>query len=265
MEELSWYHYVLSALGGAAAGAVNTLAGNGSAITLAILTELIGLPGATANATNRIGIAAQSYASIGAYRRSGKFDLGRSRWIIGLMVLGSVFGMLVAVWISNEQFTQVFRFLMVFMLFVILIKPERWLRETDPSKKMSLWVAVPCFLALGFYGGFIQLGMGLFFLALMVLVARYSILESNVVKVTVTGIYTTLAILLFQAKGMINWPVGLAIALGQGIGGYATAHFAATHPKAGVVAHRLLVITVILVLLQLFQLPALFLQYLRGS
>ena len=116
MEDLSWYHYLLSALGGVAAGAVNTLAGNGSAITLAILTELIGLPGGAANATNRIGIAAQSYASVGAYHRSGKFDLSRSWWIIGLMVAGSVFGMWVAVWISNEQFIQVFRFLLVFLL-----------------------------------------------------------------------------------------------------------------------------------------------------
>ena len=64
---------------------------------------------------------------------------------------------------------------------------------------------------------------------------------------------------------MINGPVGRAIAVGQGIGGYVTAHFAATHPKAGIVAHRLLVITVILVLLQLFHLPALVLQHLRGG
>ena len=56
-------HYIIAVLGGAFAGVINTLAGNGSAITLTILTELLGLPGNMANGTNRVGIIAQSAAS----------------------------------------------------------------------------------------------------------------------------------------------------------------------------------------------------------
>ena len=55
--------YLLALVGSFVAGAINTLAGNGSAITLTILTEVLGLPGTVANGTNRVGIATQSLAS----------------------------------------------------------------------------------------------------------------------------------------------------------------------------------------------------------
>jgi len=45
------------------AGAINTLAGNGSVITLNIMTDMMGMPAHLANATNRVGILLQSAAS----------------------------------------------------------------------------------------------------------------------------------------------------------------------------------------------------------
>ena len=43
-------------------------------------------------------------------------------------------------------------------------------------------IVVPAFLLLGFYGGFIQMGMGVIFLAVMVLGAKWSLIDSNVIK-----------------------------------------------------------------------------------
>ncbi len=249
---MEWYHYLVAAIGGVLAGAINTLAGNGSVLTLTILTELVGLPGNVANATNRIGIVAHSVAGMGAYYRNGMLKLGRSQTIILLILAGSVAGIYTAMQVSNEQFLGIFRFLMVLMLFVILIKPERWLQESDLSRKLPLWASTPLFLGIGFYGGFIQMGMGIFFLAIMVLAARYSLMESNVVKITVTALYTLLAVVIFQVNGMVSWPAGLSIAAGQALGGYFTASFASRHPKANIYAHRVLVVVVILSILQLF-------------
>lgn len=49
--------HLLIAFGGAfLAGIINALAGNGSIITLTVLTELLGLPGNIANGTNRVGV-----------------------------------------------------------------------------------------------------------------------------------------------------------------------------------------------------------------
>ena len=250
--ELEWYHYVIAIVGSALAGGINTLAGNGSAITLTILTELLGLPGNVANGTNRVGIFTQSLAGTYAFYRNGKLNMDRSWSYILFTIIGAVAGVLVAIWVSNEQFIKVFRFLMILMLLVILVKPKRWLRATDLSRKPQLWVVVPVFLLLGFYGGFIQMGMGVFFLAAMVLGARYGIIDANAVKIVVVGAYTILAIAIFQWRGLIDWKIGLIMAIGQTFGGYFTAHYASKYEGANVWAHRILVAVVILAIFKLF-------------
>lgn len=246
------YLYVIVILGGAAAGFINTLAGNGSAITLTILTELLGLPGNLANGTNRVGVMANSVISSWTFQRNGKLKLDRGLPYILPTVIGAIAGVIVAVMVSNEQFKIVFRFLMVMMLVVILVKPKRWLKETDTSVKPKLLITVPLFLALGFYGGFIQMGMGIFFLAAMVLGARFSIIESNGIKVFVVMIYTTVVLAIFQWKGLIDWEIGLILAIGQAIGAWFAATFASKYSKADFVAYILVVAVVILAILKMF-------------
>jgi uncharacterized protein len=246
------YQYIIAIVGGAFAGAVNTLAGNGSAVTLTILTEVMGLPGNLANGTNRVGIFTQSFASTYAFYRHGRLHLRESMVYIVFTITGSIAGVITAVWVSSEQFLEVFRFLMVFMLFVILVKPKRWLRETEAVRHPNMWIAVPVFLILGFYGGFIQMGMGIFFLAAMVLGARFSLIDANAVKSFVVVAYTLLVLAIFQWKGLIDWKIGGIMAIGQTLGGYYTAKVASQYPKANVWAHRLLVLVVLIAIAKMF-------------
>lgn len=245
-------HYFIAIIGGAFAGAINTLAGNGSAITLTILTEVLGLPPNVANGTNRIGVFAQSTAASFAFYKNGKLDVERSKWYIILTVIGAIAGVFLAVWVSNEQFKTVFSYLMIVMLFVILIKPKRWLRERTEAVNTNFFITVPLFLALGFYGGFIQMGMGVFFLAIMVLGARFSLLDANVIKSFIVAAYTVIVIAIFQWKGLIDWKIGAIIASGQVVGGWVTANFASKYEKINVWAYWLLVIVVLVAIGKLF-------------
>lgn len=67
------YEIFLAIIGGFIAGCINTLAGNGSVLTLGFLTEIMGMPGNLANGTNRIGIFIQGLASLEAFQRNKKF------------------------------------------------------------------------------------------------------------------------------------------------------------------------------------------------
>jgi uncharacterized membrane protein YfcA len=230
------------------------LAGNGSAITLTLLTELIGLPGNVANATNRVGALTQSIAGAYAFHRNGRLDLRRDKPYLALTITGAIAGLLAAAWVSGEQFMIVFKVFLVVMFFVILVKPARWLRETDLSRPVNLWFAAPVFLLIGFYGGFIQMGMGIFFLAAMVLGARYSLIDANAVKSAVIGMYTVLGLAIFAARGLIDWKVGLIFAAGQTVSGYYTAIYASRFPNANLWAYRLLVVIVLLAIVKLFDL-----------
>lgn len=250
--ELEWYHYSVAILGGFAAGVINTLAGSGSAITLTILTEILGLPGNMANGTNRVGVLTAGIAGTHAFYKNGKLNITKSSRYTIPTIIGAIAGILLAVWVSNEQFKTVFQYLMVLMLFVILIKPKRWLQETQDVDALPLWVVVPVFLAIGFYGGFIQMGMGVFYLAAMVMIAKYNIIDGNAVKTFVVAVYTIIAVAIFQYKGLIDWQLGGILAIGQTIGGWLTANYASKYKNAGIWAYRLLVLVVIWAILKLF-------------
>lgn len=245
--------YLLAVVGAFLAGCVNTLAGNGSAITLTILMEGLGLPPDVANGTNRVGVLTQSSAGTYAFHREGKLKNAWNTYIICWVTVGAAIGMYLSVVISPEAYRQIFRYLLFVMLLVILVKPKRWLAAADPERpSLSPWVAIPLYLALGLYGGFIQMGMGLFFLAVTVLVARYEIIGANVLKGVVVALYTVLAVAFFAWKGLIAWEIGLLMALGQTLGGYLTATFAGRYPSANVWAYRLLVVVVIGAILKAF-------------
>src|SRR5690606_20309691 len=144
--------------------------------------------------------------------RQGKLNFQKSRHFIILTSAGAIAGTWVAVVVSSAQFMGVFRVLMVAMLFVILFKQERWLRQTANSFQLPRWLMGILCWPLGFYGCFILMGMGVFSVAIVVLGARYSIFLANVVKIIIVPIYTCIAILIFQWKGFINWVAGLLMA-----------------------------------------------------
>lgn len=243
---------ILAVGGGLIAGFINTFAGNGSAITLTLLTELFGLPGLVANATNRLGVAAQGITGTYGFFKNGKLNLQKSGLIIWMTIIGALAGIATTLYVSNEQFMSVFRVMMVAMLFLILINPKRWLKDNAGNHLKNPWIIVPLFLALGFYGGFIQMGMGIFFLMSMVLVVRYDIISANAVKVAVVAIYTLVALAIFEWKGLIDWPTGLTIAAGQAVGGYLAAEFGSKHPKAKEWAYRILILAMGIAIMKLF-------------
>ncbi|MBK8668270.1 MAG: sulfite exporter TauE/SafE family protein [Saprospiraceae bacterium] len=249
--------YSAAMIGSFIAGAINTLAGNGSVITLSILTDLIGLPGNIANGTNRVGVLLQAAGSSSGFAKNNVTDLSKSKLIIALTISGAIIGVYCATIVSNEQFMFVFKYLMIIMLLVIMVKPERWLQTSD-VKALPFWVSIPVFLALGFYGGFIQMGMGIFFLAVLVLISRYSIMEANAIKTIIILIYTVIVLAIFAYKGLVNWEAGIIMAIGQTLGGYLTAAYASQRSDIHIWAYRLLIAIIIFAICTQFGLIKLF-------
>lgn len=250
--DLEFYQYVIIIVGSFLAGVVNTLAGNGSAITLSILTEIIGLPGNIANGSNRVGVTSQGMVSSYAFYKNGKLNFSSNKLLIIFITIGAIFGVYVATIISNEAFKEVFKYLLVVMLLVVLVKPKRWLIETQVDHHVPLWMSIPLYLAIGFYGGFIQMGMGILFLAVLVLVCKQNIIEANAIKAFTVFFYTVFVLTYFHYKGLVDWKAGGLLAIGQTFGGYITANYASKYKGAEIWAYRLLIIIIILVILKMF-------------
>ena len=75
----------------------------------------------------------------------------------------------------------------------------------------------------GFWGGFIQIGMGFVVLPIMHRVMGLSLVDTNILKVFIIFVYTLLTIVVFATTSEVLWLIGLIAALGNIIGGYAGA------------------------------------------
>lgn len=257
---MEWYIYLIAVAGGLLAGIINTLSGFGSAITLTILSELMGLSGNMANGSNRVGVVAQGLSGSFGFYKNGRLEIGKHKLLISCCFIGAMLGVWVALNVSNEEFRAVFKYLMIAVFFVLLIKPKRWLNPPNTNAKLNPWIAIPLFLALGFYGGFIQMGMGVFFLLITVLIGKYNLIDANAIKGFTVLLYSVMVLAIFHWKGLVDWRAGGIIAIGQLIGGYLTANFASRFPKADIWAYRLLLTIVILAILKMFGVIEYFLQ-----
>ena len=250
--ELELYHYIIAILGGFIAAIMNTLAGYGSIITLTILMDVLGLPANMANGTNRVNILANSLAGSLGYHKNGKLDFSNGKGLLIIVCIGAVCGVLLAINVSNEQFRAIFKYLIIVLLLSIIIKPKRWIRESNDLKEVPLWKMILVYFPIGFYGGFIQMGMGIVFLMATVLVSGFTIIRANALKMVIIFIYTILSLAIFHYNGLVDWKIGAVLSIGTALGGYLTANYSSKIKNANLYAYRFLVVVVFIVLLYTF-------------
>ena len=109
------------------------------------------------------------------------------------------------------------------------------------------------FVMIGFYGGFIQVGIGFILLAGLVMGSGYDLVRGNAVKKFIILLYTPVALAIFFYNGQVDIKAGLFLAVGNALGAVAAANFAVSWgPKA--VKYFLLVALVVvsLKLLEVF-------------
>lgn len=250
--DFSIYEIILAFLAAFLAGVINTLAGNGSVITLSIMTDVLAMDAGVANATNRVGIMFQTLGTTTGFFKNNMVAWTQQKWIIIICTLGALAGVLTVVQTSNENFLFVFRYMMIVILFVVLLKPEKWIKEHAGILKVNYWVQLPAYFVIGFYGGFIQMGAGIFMLAIMVLMSGYTIMQANVLKSILVMAFTVIVLIVFQYNSLIHWKIGLVMAAAQSVAGYLTARYASQWKNINVWAYRLLVAVIILAIISQF-------------
>ena len=239
---MEWYFYPLIVAAGTLSGFINTLAGSGSLVTLPLLISL-GLPPTVANGTNRVAIIFQNIVGTSSFYQRKMLDLRGVLWLGIPAVFGSVIGAQIAVTLDEAIMKQVIGVVMVAMLIVILVRPNRWLRgELEDIRGHFNWKQVVIFFLIGIYGGFIQAGVGVFLLAGLVLGVGYDLVRANAVKLGIALFFTVFALGIFMANGKVDWVIGLVLSLGNMLGAWLGARVAIQ--KGAVWVRRLLIAVV---------------------
>jgi len=209
-------------VGGAAAGFINALAGGGSAITIPILTEMVGI--STANGTNRIAIFLANLTAIAGYQKGEVVPWRR----LSMLIFPTVIGAAVGAWVSTVTPPDVLRMVFAGVLLLVaasvVLRPSRWLEEREVALHEPWRSTV--FLGIGFYGGFVQVGVGFILLAGLVLGAGMNLVNGNAAKVVLIAAYSPIAILLFAQASQVDLAVGGVLAAGQMSGAWAGSRLA---------------------------------------
>lgn len=201
---------------GIIAGFINTLAGGGSVLVLPVLI-LAGLPSPIANATNRVAIFIQNVTATHRFHKHRELNIKPVIHISIAAVIGSIIGSIFAVKVDSATFDKILGIVFLGIL-ILMLRPHK--SKNRFTKKLPKWVEVTIFLAVGFYGGFIQAGVGFIFLATLNLIEEFNLIKANAVKVFIIMCYTFFAVIIFTISGKIIWKFGLILAAGNMIGAY---------------------------------------------
>ena len=214
-----WELGLLSAIG-VVAGFLNVMAGGGSLLTVPVMV-FMGVPGPVANGTNRIAILAQNITAVTAFFRRGFSDFRLSLTLAACSLPGAVAGALIGTRLEGVWFNRVLAMIMLGVMLVMATGGNRK-REAaagDPTRSQLLWGHI-CMVGVGFYGGFIQLGVGFIIMPVLHRVMGLDLVRTNMHKVFIVMAYTVVALAVFASQVEILWVVGLALAVGNSLGGW---------------------------------------------
>lgn len=217
---MEWYIYILIVVTGIIVGFINTLAGSGSLITLPFLVFL-GLSSNVANGTNRISILFQSIVASFKFKQNKLFNWGEALTIAVPAIVGAIPGAFIAINIPKEFLNYAIGFLLLFMFFIVWLKPEQWLNgKIGKINARPTFIQFIVYFLIGLYGGFIQAGVGFFLLAALVLSSGYDLVKANALKVFITGTFTLTVLPIFIYFNQVNYLIGGLLAVGSMAGAW---------------------------------------------
>ena len=203
------------------AGAINTIAGGGS--NLVVPTLMVwGMPPEVANATNRVGIWIESVVAVSEFKRHKKLETFDLKAILIPMAVGGLLGSLVAAFAPSTLLKPLLIGTMLSMSLIVLFRPAV-ISPPDGTEIKSVgetpfaWFGL---LVAGFYGGFVQAGVGFLLLASLAGTLKYDLVRANALKLVCTFAFTSVALLIFIWQDQVAWLVGGILSVGYVAGAY---------------------------------------------
>ena len=198
MDLAAWEIAVLI-IAGLAGGFINVMAGGGSVITVPVMIFLGYRAHRQRNKPDPI--LAHNIAAALTYLRHGPPQSGMMFSLAVCAIPGAVAGALIGARLPAETFNVLLAVVMAGVLVFMLTGTGR----TDPisaitiSPQRRIWGHL-LMLAAGFWGGFIQIGMGFVLLPILNRVLGMDLVAANIHKVFIILLYTVSALLVFGSE-----------------------------------------------------------------
>ena len=210
------------------AGALNSVAGGGSFLTLPALV-FVGVPPVVANATGTVALLPGYAAGAWGFREDTQAPPGLSMArLIVLSLIGGAVGAGLLLVTSNETFSVVVPWLLLVATLLFALGPR--LREWTAGGKPSTAKATVGVLVVAAYGGYFNGGLGILLLALFGVLGQTRLNAMNGLKNLVSALLTAIAVAVYAAGGVVNWRYALLMMVAATAGGYIGARVARRIP-----------------------------------
>lgn len=222
---MSHIELAILCLVGIVSGFLNVMAGGGSMLTVPLMI-FMGIPGHIANGTNRIGILIQNATAITAFYKKGFANFKLSLSLAAFTIPGAMAGAYIASHIEGKDFNNL---LVVLMIVVMILMATG--NSKDPDKKTETISRTRMIsghflmVAAGFWGGLIQIGVGFILMPILHRVLGMDLVTTNSHKVFIAFAFSIAALLVFNSQLELLWSAGIALAIGNSIGGWFATHF----------------------------------------
>jgi hypothetical protein len=213
------------------AGWLNVMAGGGSLLTVPIML-FMGVPGPVANGTNRIAILAQNITAVNTFRRRGFSDFRLSLSLSAAAALGALGGASVGVHLDGVWFDRVLALVMVAVMVLMATGQDKVKPVGGDAEPKNLWLGHLLMVGAGFWGGFIQIGVGFVLMPILHREMCLDLVRVNMHKVFVVLVFTIVALAVFASRLELLWWTGIGLAVGNSIGGWLGAHTTVAHGEA---------------------------------
>jgi uncharacterized protein len=206
---------------------VGVVTGSNSLITVPVMFQF-GIDPKVAVATNMFGLTFMSIGASIPFLRQGAVDLKRISPLIGLTLVSSAFGALLAVVMSGDGLKLMVSAAMIGVALFILFKRDVGVRRIETVSSRAAFITYALAFLLGIYGGLYSGGYVTMLTA--VLVAFFGLTFSQAVASTkVINIASSLvATAIFMWKGLVDYRLGIILGITMFAGAYAGAHWAST-------------------------------------
>ncbi len=209
---------------GIVSGWINVLAGGGSILSVPVMVFL-GMPGPVANGTNRIGIVAQNIFAVWGFFRKGFSDFRLSATLAACASVGAFFGAMLGARLDGVWFERTLAMIMLVVVGLTMTGiGKKKIQHEGEARNLALGHVL--MVGAGFWGGFIQIGVGFILMPILNRVMGFDLVRTNMHKVFIALTFSLVALAVFASQVEIEWVLGIALAAGFAVGGWLGANAA---------------------------------------
>jgi len=195
------------------AGFINTVAGGGSTLTIPVFL-LAGLPPSQANATNRIGILIQTISATYQYQKRNLVPLEEFKITLPWMLAGGGAGAWLAAVLPDQTLEPLIYTFIILAGISVFIKSDQ-IHTVKAAPRPVQYLGM---FGAGFYGGFLQAGVGIVLLAVLHGLMNLEFKRANALKILAVLPFTLVSLAIFSYHDLIVWIPGLILSIGSFFG-----------------------------------------------